>query len=191
MDIFETFADVKLLPIRLEDIRLHILRQGLVDVIRFYPSDLDPAVLAGFIRVYSFRPLYGPEQLHADISYSTRLDEGWQRLVLCKEMLHLRDVAGALATTVGEVDSLIGEIRIPLSLVRGRPALSDHVGFVHALRLLLPRGALAVLKNHVASGNMTPQAVADLAKIPAGYGDFMLSPAWLGFDEGGRPGQED
>ena len=179
MDIFEHFACYTRLPVRLDDIREHILDEGLVQTIRFYSVDLDPAVLPGFVRVSRWRPIYGDMGLHAEIFYSSALDENWRRLVVCKEMLHLRDKAAELAQSRADVIDLIRGIRVPLSIAMNLPTFSDHVGLIRALRLLIPRDALLVLREHSESGRITSEVVAKLARVPDIYTEFMLTSEWL------------
>ena len=76
VDIFQHFACHTRLPVRLDDIREHILDEGWIKSIRFYPVQLDPNILPGFIRVSRWQPLYGEEGIHAEIS--TR--RSWMRV---------------------------------------------------------------------------------------------------------------
>jgi hypothetical protein len=179
MNIFEHFSCHTTLPIRLDDIRAHILEMGIVRSIKFTATDLNESVCLGFLRIYRWRAQYSDEQLHAEIFYSKTLSESMMRVVLCKELIHILDNHTETAQTSEKVDTLIREIRAPVSIAASIPGLSDHYGLTKALCILLPRDALEIIRAHFQSGAMNIDAVAKLASIPDFWVEFLMSDSWL------------
>ena len=59
-----------------------------------------------------------------------------------------------------------------------RATLSDHIGMLQALMILLPRDALAIIRPRFEDGRISVEEVARLAVIPDAYARLALLPAW-------------
>ena len=181
MDIFQHFGCHTKLPIKLDDVRDHILETGMVESIQFFDVDVDTTGLQGFCRVFEQQEpgMYTSSgQKVAHIFYAAELEEEEKRLVVCKELLHILDDHSATAQTRDEVDSLIEQIVLPLDVRQGLQSKSDHIGILHALAVLMPRDALAVLRPLHDDNKLSVEDVAALARVPERYARFALSPAW-------------
>jgi hypothetical protein len=178
MNVFEHFACHTVLPIKIDDVIQHILDTGIVDRILLIQADLDPTIELGFLRAYRTLVPYG-EGVIAEIYYSSRIPQELARLVIVKELLHLLDNHSDTAQTREEMSKLITDISVPMSVSAGTPGISDHTGMLLALMVLIPRDSLGILKEHYATGRLSLEQIVALARIPAGYVQFVLeSPAW-------------
>jgi hypothetical protein len=178
MNVFEHFSCHTILPVKLEDIKEHILETGVVESIDIIPADLDPQIVAGFLRVFKWKGVYAPDaHAHAEVFYSKQLDIPSRRLVICKEMLHILDEHKQTAQTRAIVERLIVEVSAPPSMTLGLPAQSDHMGVWLALSVLVPRDALEYLRA-VHQAGMSAEAIAKLAVVPSSYMETLLSPLW-------------
>ena len=177
MDIFEYFACHTVLPIDLEEVCDQAKEYDHIDEFRFLPAKLDSTYCLGFLRKYVVRN--GDAIRRADIYYSTSIrDAANIRLVCCKEILHAMDDEEESARTRGAVSNLVEQIIIPD--MSGIPAsvMSDHIGVLHALMVLLPRDALDILRPQYAEGVLSVDAVAEMAVIPTYFARLALSDLW-------------
>lgn len=90
-DLIYFFSTFSILPVEIEDIRDHLVEHGISHRIRLLPFDCDPKHLIGMFAHYGYKTPYGDEVIYCDISYCSRLPIEWQRLVCCKEMVHILD----------------------------------------------------------------------------------------------------
>lgn len=183
--IYEHFASQTLLPIRLRDVRQFILNTGEATVIARYPvDDMDELVLKGMLRVYRDRPPYAIEdRVMAEIAYYSGLHPYEVRMVCCKEMLHLLDNHHATACDAEKVAQLVQEITLPFEAVASIPGLTDHVKMLHALAILLPPTALAILRDAHRENKLSPENVARIARIPEEWARLALSEQWAAISE--------
>ena len=105
-------------------------------------------------------------------------DEAVRRLVSCKEILHVFDDDEHTAKTLAAVERLIDQIVVPPSSGISASTQSDNSGMLHALMILMPRDALAILKPMYELGQISAEDVARLADIPEAYARLALSPLW-------------
>lgn len=95
-DLIERYAGGTHLHVRVNVVREYMMSGELAikDRIRFIGVEIDVNVLRGFIHQYIEKPLNGSALRPgacADIYYDRRQPIEWQRLVCCKELLHLMD----------------------------------------------------------------------------------------------------
>ena len=181
MDMYEFFACFTKLPILIDTVRDQALRYGAVDKFRFVKTDTDPTVLRGKLQMFQETGDDGKPETVARIFYSRHIpDSATRRLVCCKEILHIFDSDAETARSLEAVDGLIESIVIPpdVDVRLANSTWSDHLGCLHALMILLPRGALDILKEKIVSGELSVADVARLADIPDTYARLALSPVW-------------
>lgn len=179
MDIYELFSAHTKLPVRIDHVRDFVLERGYVDEIKFYGVDINPQHMRGMCHVFHRSPgVYANSVVCAEIVYANELCEAERRIVLCKELLHLTENTNAAAQTRQQVDKLIEEIAVPLTFKASLPGISDHCGELNAIRILLPRDALEILKPLVDTGKLTVEEVSSIAKIPVMYCRMAFNPMW-------------
>lgn len=179
MDVFNHFSCHTRLPVLLDHVIEHILESKVVDRVDIHPLDIDPTILKGFCIVFDERP-HNSINHHrvAWIGYSSQLSREEQRLVVCKELLHVYDRDNEAAGTQAQVSDLIEEIVLPPTAKQGIPALNDRSNIMLALAVMLPRDAMDELRPKVESGEITIATVAKLAALPEPWVRVVFSPAW-------------
>ena len=184
MDIYEHFSCYTKLPIRLDDIRSHIIESGRVHEFKIAAVDINRKHLQGMSRLT--RKLGNDGKITAEIIYSSELerDVPTRRMVLCKEILHTVEPQDLTANTKEVVTDLINNIVSPLSL-SGITAttLSDHLGMLRALMVLLPRDSLFHLRPKHRDSRISVEQIANLARIPDAFARLALSDIWEGLIE--------
>lgn len=180
MNIFQHFSCHTKLPVKLEDIKDHILETGIVTRITRYPVTYNELVMQGALRIYEdLRPYVTAGSNYAEVLYSDTLAEPEIRLVCAKEMLHILNGHQATVTTMEQVTQLVNQLAIgSVAESLGIPATFDKVGPYHALCVLMPECALDLIKDGIAAHKTTPEKAAILANIPLPYMRLALEPVW-------------
>ena len=90
--LVRTFESRTELPIEISEVRNAVVELGIQDEIIFSGEDMDPAKCRGVFYQYTQkRTPYGDPDLISLIIYSDRLSIPWQRMVCCKEIVHVLD----------------------------------------------------------------------------------------------------
>lgn len=179
MTIYNHFSSYTRLPVQINDIRDFVLGRNYVDEIRFYGVDINSDHLRGMCHVYLRQVGVYCEPLRcAEISFAKSLSEHEKRIVLCKELLHLTENPAAAAQTSQQVDQLIEEIAVPLTFKASLQGISDHCGELNAIRVLLPDDAREILQPQIASGALSLEDVASIAKMPIMHCRIAFHPRW-------------
>ena len=180
-DIYDHFACFTRLPIAIDDVRDSILESGAVDRIEFASPSMDSSTLYGMLHMFEELVPYANRTVARIIHSMELTDPRLIRMVCCKELLHILDNGTATAESEQAVNELIDNIVLPLEPGLPAPTISDHVGMVRALQVLLPRDALYYLRPKVERGELTVSDVAMLAEIPDSWARLALSERWWNF----------
>ena len=184
--IYAHFACYTNLHVKIDDVCEQAIECGGADRFFFSSVDIDTSVLLGMLQMYEETRLYAQPTRVAEIIYSSHIqDKATRRIVCCKEILHTLDNDNASAATRDAVEALIDDIIVPPSLGIDVPkaTLSDHLGMLNALLVLLPRDALDELRPKFDAGDLSVEDVARLAVIPTSFARLALSPLWQGIVE--------
>ena len=179
MNIYEHFATYDVLPVRLRDVRDQILETGHVNrIIRVPVTFRDFIISGGFHRFRDLAP-YASGQVVALIGYPDNLPEPLQRVIQVKEMLHVLDPDMATSPTKAKVDALIDDLMVEeAERAVGIPAQYDHRGLLHAMCILLPRGALDIIRPIYKRDGCTLDEVAEWANLPKPLVQIALRDSW-------------
>lgn len=176
MNVFEHFACHRILPVKLKDVKDHILEAGMVDRIRRVPLPANGYLLFG--GYHQYRDLKTNERV-ALIAYPDDHGEGLARLVTVKEMLHVVDPHDATAPTKDKVGQLIDDLlKSGAEKALGVPAYFDRRALFMALTILLPRDALDERRGRFKKGELTAEQIATEAVLPIGFVQFALRDDW-------------
>lgn len=179
MNIYEHFSCHTRLPVKLVDVRDHILETGVVSRIIRKAIPLVSYNVAGGFHLYREKDAEGVFQTVARIGYPSGGSEGMRRLIQVKEMLHSLDPHEATSPTKAKVDALIGDlIQDGAERTMGLPADVDHNGIMHAMCILLPRDALDDIRPAYKRGALTLEQIAIEAKVPASVCEVALTDRW-------------
>ena len=179
MDVFNHFSCHTRLPVLLDHVVEHILETGVVASIDIFALDLDPRYLQGFCMVFLDKPRNSiNHHRRAWIGYSDKLSREMARLVVCKELLHLLDNHRETAQQREQVSDLIDQVVLSEEAKRlGLPAVSDQAGWLLALAVMMPRDAIAELKEKQGK-SLSPETIAKIARLPEQYVKLAFTDLW-------------
>jgi hypothetical protein len=110
------------------------------------------------------------------------MGEEMERLVCCKEMLHILDPEFLKARTVETVDRLISEIILPPDVTNlmndGAHTSLDRVGIWHAVAVLMPLAAVEILRPSLKAGKLSIERIAEIAELPLFAVAVAMSDSW-------------
>jgi hypothetical protein len=177
------FSETTELPIEIQDIRAKIVELGIQDEIKFFEHDIDPGKLRGVYYQYTRRDgVYGDPVLCSLIVYSSRLSVDWQRVVCCKEMIHILDGQAERTKTPEEVHGLVDKLLGPLSTedfgIADFMAAKDRLALYQALMLLFPAAARREAVERLASGEVDIESIAKWACLPTVLTKVVMSDDW-------------
>jgi hypothetical protein len=110
------------------------------------------------------------------------MGEEMERLVSCKEMLHILDPDYLKASTLETVDRLISKIILPPEFsdpaTDGEHANSDIIGIAHAIAVLIPLAAIEILRPALKAGKISIERIAEIAELPIFAVTVAMSDFW-------------
>lgn len=182
-DLIASFSRRTTLPVDVNDVIELVRKNGEEIDIEFIGVDLDPEILQGQIKVFYVRDgVYAEPRKCANIYYHRGHAKDWQRLICCKELIHLVDPEAARTTTSEGIDALAEKIGLPPEMQNptadGFEVNVDRVAEWRAAAILLPLAAREVLMPFYSSGAITAAEIGRLADIPRKYAAFVMSDAW-------------
>lgn len=175
-------------PIEIEGIAAELVNLGCQDEFIFSPQNTDPGVLRGIYYQYiKHNQAYGQPILVTLIVYSQNVSLEWQRMISCKELIHVCDSAAAKTDTRAEVDSLLEKLLGPLSTedygLADFQTSVDRLALYQALGLLFPLGARAQALKQIKDGNATVDEIVTWAVVPKPLILMALTDEWPGVFE--------
>lgn len=183
-NLIEHYANETRLHVRVRNIRDHMIKTlDIKDRVLFVGVEIDVNVLRGFLHQYNEKEIKGSAlrpMACADIHYDRRQPIEWQRLVCCKELLHLMDPAGYKTNTPEHVKEQIERIALPPGMesikTDGMRVWGDRLADLQAVALLFPMEARRVLVAN--ADKIGPENIARLARLPEKYVRWVMSPQW-------------
>lgn len=179
-NIFQHFSCYTELPIKLSDVKDHILECGRADRIIRVPVEFKNYAIQGGFHLYRDLTAY-ERKIVALIGYPKGFSEGMRRVIQVKEMLHILDPDEATSPTKNKVNALIDDLMLEeAERAIGIPAEYDHRGLLHAMCILMPRDALDIVRPAFKSGKKTATEIAEWAKLPEPLVAVTLRDSWIG-----------
>ena len=193
IDFFSTFS---LLPVEINDVRDQIVELGVQDRIIIRPVDIDPLELMGLYYQYKSKKAPYESELCSLVLYSSRLPRDWQRVVCCKEMIHIMDAAAFRTSTedrlFGLVDrltrdgsiidfmkSLGSQFTSPSGFTRtDLEAFKDIAALFQAVAVLTPQEVVEELQPAYRQGLISAQTIATQAQIPIEIVPRIMADDW-------------
>ena len=188
-DLIRHFADREDLPIEPTEVARVLMEAGIEEEIIFLGVEYDVGVLRGLL-VQTTEPRSAYEPGNGNISkvfYATNQPSDWQRLVCCKELLHILDPDRLQTRSREDVAGLVTKIVLPpelQALAEGKidsnsmQALSDHFADVRAVALLFPLKARELLLPKYTTGAISADEIVRIVGIPERYVHFAMSEFW-------------
>lgn len=184
-ELVRAFDVRKDVPVDVNDVKAALIERGVRDVIWFWSVDINAEVLRGqlvhWAQKHDAPKAVGEGEFRgvADIYYAESLTPDWQRLVCCKELLHIIDPENARAAIPEVVARLTEKISLPPDLQNGLKdglaALTDRVALLQATAVLFPWRARELIKN---AGNLSIPEIAKLVDLPERYVAAVMDDDW-------------
>ena len=180
IDFFSTF---RVLPVEIQTISDQIVESYKVaDEILFVPVVVDPAELKGLHYRYFGRDDDGNVVNRILIIFSDRLSIEEQRIVCCKELIHILDEHYLQTDTKEKVLSLAEALTGPLPKhaagISDIASIKDRLAIYQALSVLIPEEMREELLEIYGGGSFSAAALADMFLIPQEYIDIVMRPNW-------------
>lgn len=176
------FEARKELPIEIFEVRDAIIQLNIQDNIILSAEDMDPANCRGaFYQYTQQKAVYGEPEFISLIVYSQHLTIPWQRMVCCKEMVHILDKQEGKTNKREEVIALADKLLGPLSSedygMADFMATTDKLALYQGLAILFPLAARSHAISKLKTGKTIPE-IADWASVPEPLIAFALEPSW-------------
>jgi len=182
--LIEIFSCHTNLPIKIKDVVAQIVEMGIQDNITYVGVELDVGVIRGqFVRVSTERhAVYGEPVYSAEIYYASNQEIEWQRLVVCKELIHLFDTEAASTKTQEELEHLMEMIALSPELQfqkdDGFKVITDKIATLYAICILFPKEARDALIDPYEQGLIKANDIARIAELPEKYIRLAMTEAW-------------
>ena len=182
-ELIERFEQRTELPIEVEEIASAIVELNLQDHLFFFDVSADPSKIRGAFYQFRYRPgVYADPLLISLIPYNSNDSLDWQRVICCKEMMHIFDSDLERTDTKEEVPEFLDKLLGPLSTddfgLADFMAAKDKIAVYQCLPLLLPRAALQAGRQAVSAGHLTAEEIAEKAVMPVNLVRLMLEEEW-------------
>ena len=106
----------------------------------------------------------------------------WQRLVCCKELLHILDSVETRVSRPEDIERLVEKIVLPADLqdpfTDGIHALTDRVAATYAAAILFPFAAREIVLKPFLERKLPLTRLADMAELPPRYVAIVMSEIW-------------
>jgi hypothetical protein len=180
----QIFENERSMPIELPELAAAVVNVLLVqDEIVFSPQDMDPELCKGAYNQYTHHTApYSPPVWVSLIVYSNRVDIPWQRMVCCKELMHVLDKQEYKTRTPEEVEGLseklLGKSAVDSFGLADFQAAEDRFALYRALAVIFPPAAREDAISSIKSGEKTVSEIAAQVSIPKPLLEFALRDNW-------------
>ncbi len=181
-ELIKTFSESFNLPVEIDNVILFMKEKlGVTDEIYpFWDKELDVGTLQGYCHREEIPSANGGSYFMTTIGYAKNGHE-MERLVSCKELLHILDPKSCRASSPEAVHALINKIALRADLVEPfapNDHASDRVAVLEALAVLFPLAARNYLVPYYKADEISLAEIADRAELPESYVAYALSDAW-------------
>ncbi|MGK6354715.1 hypothetical protein ACMGDH_05755 [Sphingomonas sp. DT-207] len=183
-DLIRKFSERDTLPIDVNDILACLREHGHDDDIEFVGVEFDTDILQGMIKVFHVRDgLYSEPRRFANIYYHRDHSRDWQRMVCCKELVHLLDPSGAYTTDSQAIEDLAEKIGLPPEMqdpmADGFETNVDRIAEYRATALLFPMTVRNLLIEPYRNDQISLSDIARLADVPSRYVALAMRDVWV------------
>lgn len=116
------------------------------------------------------------------VIYSKKLEPAWQRLVCCKELIHVLDADPVRTTSKEEVLHLVEKISSKMPINPNSPnsliAFVDKIAEWQAVSILFPYGLWEQVYPEFKEGKVTVKQIAEWLEIPESYVHVTMTDLW-------------
>lgn len=178
-DLIAHFAAREVVPVDVQDDVVPVLKEIGGFELYFWPNEkINTDIFKGSITHWEY-PIGKDVQTVYDISYSTNMSTDWQRLVCCKELVHILDPVDHRVMTDESFSRLIEKIVLPPGMgdaSDGAKVLSDRVAIYYALAILFPWATRQLFKE--AKDKISIDKIAEIVDLPVVYVQLVMHEVW-------------
>lgn len=180
IDFFSTFS---IFPVELTDVRDQIVEEYKVsDEIEFLTVDVDMAALRGLHYRYQKKDAAGKITTHSLIIVNKNLPIAEQRVVGCKEMIHILDEKMFRTSTPDAVALLASRLLVPAAKadfgVADLAVIKDQWAEYQALAVLFPEEARDEFFALYTASKITVDEISSRLVLPKDKVAFVMTTAW-------------
>lgn len=180
--LIQIFSTRTIVPVDIDAVVSEMKRLGVQDdIYYFHDLDLDTKTLSGQILREEIPWGAGSTRFHTTITYA-KLGDEMERLVCCKELLHILDPDHAKTNTKERIENLLGKLSLPSALVdpfnTGVAENVDRIAIAESLAILFPFAARERFLRQVDAGKTTIRQIADRMELPEPHAAFVMSEMW-------------
>jgi len=174
------FEGLGKVPIQLPDVVAEFRRRLPNSTIRVTGVNLPFSVLRGAHYNYVHTPHKDGTLLPVDVTqiiYSVQQPIEWQKLVVCKELIHVFDDTGIETDQPDEVIELVKKLsgELPKTIKSGGLQwFFDELAQYQAMAILFPFG----LREAINGKKADPEAIAKKLELPIEAVNFVMADAW-------------
>lgn len=185
-ELVNHFARTLEVPIEVSEVRdVMISVLHVQDEITFCKEDMNPEELRGAYYQFTRRDrAYSDPILCSIIVYCSKLALDWQRIICCKELVHVLDKNIERTNTKEEIEGLVTRLLGPLSTedfgIMDIMASRDRLAIYIALGILFPKAARDSAKDAIARGVETIDTIAQTTVLPRALIRVALLDEWDG-----------
>ena len=182
------------LPIEVKQVVAELRKLDVHDKIVYWRDPYLPAdLMKGYITRWVEEDSSGDREYVSDIQFA-QSDEATERLVVCKELLHILDPENSRVRSEEELSHLIGRIILPPHLQdifanETSHVVTDRVAEIKAVAVLFPWNARMALVPNYKSGKVTLEQIAQRAKLPLVHTALVMNDVWLQIHKSLLPGR--
>ncbi len=186
--LIQSFANRKEVPVEVDEVRNAVIALGVQDKIVFHAAAADPAKISGAFYQFTRRSVvYGEPELCTLITFNSNLPVSMQRVVCCKEIIHIFDRDEERTNTLEHMTELASKLLGPMSTedfgLSDLMATKDKIALYQSLPLLFPAAARNAAITAIASGRHSAETVAAQACLPLQLVKLMLTAEWPGISD--------
>jgi hypothetical protein len=180
-ELIKKFSESFKLPVEIDTV-INFMRDemGVTDEIYpFWDIEMDVGTLQGYFHREEI-PNGDSSYYITTIGYAKSGHE-MERLVACKELLHVLDPQKCRVASAEKVYALISKMALRADLIEPfsqKDHASDRVAALEALAVLFPLAARNYLLPFHNAGELSLAEIAELAELPESYVAYALSDAW-------------
>lgn len=181
-ELIVKYSTLEVVPVEVESVEKDINASGIPDIIKYWEAEINTDPLRGQINHWEYTESDGKKQRVADIYYGSELTRDWQRLVCCKELLHILDEERLRVVDNQHFEKLIEKIILPLELQDpiqdGTYVNNDRLAVYHAVAILFPLAVRNLLLPFYLEEKFTLDEIAKMVDLPVRYVSLVMSEFW-------------
>ncbi|MBY3524918.1 hypothetical protein HFN72_02825 [Rhizobium laguerreae] len=184
-DLIAHFSVAEIVPIDVQDDVVVLLQQHTNFDVFFWPMPdevIDVGIYRGMMVQWEDIP-FGDEQIrtHISVQYANSLPTSWQRLICCKELIHILDAIEHRVSNELALNRLIEKIVLPPDMVDvadGARVWSDRLAIWKALAILFPWATRELYLAPYQDDKISLAEIADEVDLPIEYVALVMDDSW-------------